>query len=243
MAMNPRLLRPRAGGAFTPKSIAGLALWLDGSDSTTMTLNGSTVSEWRDKSGNLRHATQATAASQPTFAANHRNGLSALTWDGARHMTVASFPVTDHFYGIAVASFASGNRGVFARGAANDWNSLWYDGANAIARTQGNVDSTRPISTNTFYTLAFRGSNTIGGSSNTSLLRVNGVAGATATNSIFVGIPPANRGLTIGGLSASLFRMSGAICELLYYQSTSQASDSVLSMLERYAARKWGVSV
>lgn len=34
MGMNPRTLRP--GSAFTPKSISGLALWLDGSDASTL---------------------------------------------------------------------------------------------------------------------------------------------------------------------------------------------------------------
>ena len=36
MAMNPRLLRPLASGAFSPKQIAGLALWLDGADSSSL---------------------------------------------------------------------------------------------------------------------------------------------------------------------------------------------------------------
>jgi hypothetical protein len=31
MPMNPRLLRPRASG-FDPRSISGLALWLDAAD-------------------------------------------------------------------------------------------------------------------------------------------------------------------------------------------------------------------
>lgn len=51
---------------WTPAAIT-TALWLDAADSSTITLNGSTVSEWRDKSGNARHAAQATAASQPQY--------------------------------------------------------------------------------------------------------------------------------------------------------------------------------
>jgi hypothetical protein len=34
MAMNHRTLRPSVSG-FTPRSISGLALWLDGADSST----------------------------------------------------------------------------------------------------------------------------------------------------------------------------------------------------------------
>lgn len=54
---------------WTPAE-ATTALWLDASDASTIALNGSTVSQWSDKSGNALHATQSTAASQPTRIAN-----------------------------------------------------------------------------------------------------------------------------------------------------------------------------
>ena len=53
--------------AWTPASLgSSLALWLDASDASTITSTGGLVSEWRDKSGNSRHATQATSAYQPS---------------------------------------------------------------------------------------------------------------------------------------------------------------------------------
>lgn len=52
---------------FDPRSISGLALWYDGADASTFTLNGSNVSRWSDKSGNNRHGVQATAGSQPAY--------------------------------------------------------------------------------------------------------------------------------------------------------------------------------
>lgn len=78
MGMSPRLLRPRGG--FTPKNIAGLQLWLDASDASTMTFNGSAVSEWRDKSGKSNTFIQSTAVTQPTFVASSRNGKSAINF-------------------------------------------------------------------------------------------------------------------------------------------------------------------
>jgi hypothetical protein len=36
---------------FDPRTIPGIGLWLDASDLSTITLNGSNVSQWRDKSG------------------------------------------------------------------------------------------------------------------------------------------------------------------------------------------------
>jgi hypothetical protein len=85
MPMNPRLLRPRASG-FSPKQIAGLEMWLDASDSSTITLNSTTVSEWRDKSGKGNTFTQVTAANQPTFVASSRNGLSAINFPNIAQM-------------------------------------------------------------------------------------------------------------------------------------------------------------
>jgi hypothetical protein len=82
MAMNNRLLRPRDSG-FSPKSIAGLQIWLDASDASSLTLNGSTVSQWRDKSGNGFHASQATANNQPTYTSSAVYGRPALSFDGS----------------------------------------------------------------------------------------------------------------------------------------------------------------
>ena len=82
-----------AGSAFTPRSIAGLALWLDASDpsvlfqdaaaTTPATATSDPVGAWLDKSGNARHATQSTAGSRPTISATTQNGRKALAFDGS----------------------------------------------------------------------------------------------------------------------------------------------------------------
>jgi hypothetical protein len=96
MPMNPRLLRPLASG-FNPKSIAGLEVWLDGNDSSTFTLNGSTVSEWRDKSGNSRHFAQGTALRQPAVTTAARNGKSAVAFTNDWMTGVYSYNVGSIF--------------------------------------------------------------------------------------------------------------------------------------------------
>lgn len=58
------------------------ALWLDADDSSTITLVSGAVSEWRDKSGNLRHATQATAENRPLLVADGLNGTDVIRFDG-----------------------------------------------------------------------------------------------------------------------------------------------------------------
>lgn len=69
--------------AWTPSRLSGLALWLDAADASTITLNGSTVSQWNDKSGNNRNVTQATAANQPTYNSAQFNGKPTLRFDGS----------------------------------------------------------------------------------------------------------------------------------------------------------------
>lgn len=83
MPMSPRLLRPRsaATAAFSPLSISGVAGWWDASDASTVTLNGTAVSEFRNKvPANPWHFAQATAASQPSYSTAARNGLNALSF-------------------------------------------------------------------------------------------------------------------------------------------------------------------
>jgi hypothetical protein len=77
----PIIFGKAAVAAWTPAQIS-TALWLDAADASTLTLNGSTVSQWADKSGNARNATQATASAQPTYNATLLGGKPALTFDG-----------------------------------------------------------------------------------------------------------------------------------------------------------------
>jgi hypothetical protein len=52
---------------FIPVDISGCSLWLDAADSATLTLSGTNVTVWGDKSGNARNATQTTVSLQPTY--------------------------------------------------------------------------------------------------------------------------------------------------------------------------------
>ena len=86
---------------------AGLQLWLDAADATTLydaTTGGSLVAadggvaRWEDKSGNARHATQGTSGSRPLRKTNQQNGLSTLRFDGTNDlMSIASSTATFKF--------------------------------------------------------------------------------------------------------------------------------------------------
>lgn len=73
-----------SSAAFSPMQLSNLALWLDGSDLATLTIDGSNrVSQWDDKSGNGMHATQGTTMEQPVFSGTAANGMPGLTFDGS----------------------------------------------------------------------------------------------------------------------------------------------------------------
>ena len=57
-------------GTFVPTSVSGCQLWLDGADSSTITM-ATGVSQWNDKSGNTYNLTQSTTGSQPTRTGNY----------------------------------------------------------------------------------------------------------------------------------------------------------------------------
>lgn len=59
---------------FSPKSISGLQLWLDAADSTSITLSGSNVTAWADKSGNGRNGT----ATSTVTLGNNINGVQSM---------------------------------------------------------------------------------------------------------------------------------------------------------------------
>lgn len=80
---------------FNPSRISGLDLWLDAADGDTLfdatsggnfvSANGSAVKRWEDKSGNSKHAIEATAA--PILAVAEKNGFNALNFATSKFLT------------------------------------------------------------------------------------------------------------------------------------------------------------
>lgn len=64
-------------------SMLGPTLWLDAADASTVTLNGSTVSRWNNKSGNNISLVQPITENQPTYSLASLNGLNTLSFDGS----------------------------------------------------------------------------------------------------------------------------------------------------------------
>jgi hypothetical protein len=244
MGMNPRLLRPTESG-FDPRRIAGLALWLDASDSATLfdaTTGGSVVAaggavgRWEDKSGNGRHATQGTANNRPQRSAASVNGRDAVLFDGSNDFfTTTSFALSQPITALAVVrptsiGFAaivdgsqSGTRVQF--GVLSDGRMRMFAGAifdtNAVAFSQNTT------------TLA-------GGiyNSTSSQHRVNSAVLSSGNAS------PGTNGLSAGANIAAAndggTPFPGRICEIVYYSGVLNSAS--LSAVETYLMRKWGIA-
>jgi hypothetical protein len=124
----------RAKG-FDPRSISGLALWLDAADASTITLNGSSVSQWNDKSGNNRHFSQSSATWQPAYWTAAINGRNALAFDGVNDRIGRVNDAWAYNYPVAVFAVFRATSGVWA----NSYNGLYgfYGNSSGSARSYG----------------------------------------------------------------------------------------------------------
>jgi hypothetical protein len=246
MAMNPRLLRPTASG-FDPRRIASLANWWDASDSATVTLNGTTVSSWANKSIGPALA-QTTAGAQPTYTTAGINGRNVLTFDGGDVMTAtASYSTETGTVFVVVRENAAVTSSGFvsfhpATGSEQDsTNSLYYDFGNDanLARWQRGNQVRALTGAGLLPVSVLAG---VAESTNMEL-RVDGVvvssSGTGASTGTSTGILVGGR--FQGGVVSNSFRANMTLCEILHY--TAALSVSEISAVERYLGRKWGVAV
>jgi hypothetical protein len=117
MALQTRFMRPLARfqsqATFSPLALSGLQLWLDATDSQSITLNSGNVSQWADKSPQGNNATQATAIRQPAYATASVNGLSSVEFDGTNDfmdITVSGIGgLATGFFAWVIEPIAAGN--------------------------------------------------------------------------------------------------------------------------------------
>lgn len=87
--------------AWAPTDLgAPLEIWFDAADSSSVTESSGAVSQWSDKSGNARHATQATGANKPDYSATGINtSYPAIVFGGGGafdYIDTSTFNVADN---------------------------------------------------------------------------------------------------------------------------------------------------
>lgn len=242
MAMSPRLLRPRATG-FNPKSISGLAFWIDPSaPSPYVTLNGSAISAISDLSGNSRAFANSAAANQPPQTT--LNGRNAINIDANNKWLQSDFTLTHTAQTVVVVCQPNSSVPVFAR---------LYSQATASTETPtgGYIPLIRDSNASplrmTSYTSAFVGpvAFTAGTTSvftarhsgSAFTVRANATAGASQNHTLNIEFTRQRIGNGFSG--ADGFR--GIIGDCLMW--TRALSDLELTAVERWLARKWGATL
>jgi hypothetical protein len=250
MGMNPRLLRPSQSG-FDPRRITGLEGWWDASDSTTITLVSSVVSQWNDKSGNGRNFTQATGANRPAVITAGRNGRNVLSFGGSFVTMNQSW--TRQLNGgntwFLVFSFSAGNGTVERPILRMDVN------VNALQR--GATDAAQVSRRNrigSFVNNTSSGLFTVDQQADftTDWQVVSSVVSTTSLghyqNGVLQGSETAITGTIVSSASTTL-RIAEAsnaftimqAAEILIYSKALSSSER--SSVERYLGRKWGITV
>jgi hypothetical protein len=241
----------RGGGAFDPTSIAGLELWLDAADSTTLfdaTSGGSlpgdagNVKRWEDKSGNARHATEATNC--PIRKTGIQNGLDVVrfSFSPRKYLTTAAFGGFNSFDCYVVATgFSSPQGEQFGRLVAcpnfDIIRSYWDSDGTMITETPSwtvgltpNVKVPLDVS---LIMVNIKGNHGSPGTRSFSLNQGNTTIGTPTSTDPGSGI------FKINARADNIQSSGGDFCEIVYYNSLLGTSDR--EAVESYLMTKWGI--
>jgi hypothetical protein len=216
-------------------SMIQTALWLDAADASSITLASGAVSQWNDKSGNARHATQSTTNSRPSYSSTGFNSLPGVTFDGVDDNMLHGCTQSGQYTLIAVYkvnSAQTGFRGVFNVGPANN-----SGGTMLVARTTSSfVGSFGGVELNSTAAYA-NGQSLIAiiEDDNGSAIKsfwINGAQSGTFTNN------PEGQSGTVGGILSQYAAITMAECLAI----PSVASTSTRQRIEGYLAHKWGLT-
>jgi hypothetical protein len=244
MPMNARLLRP-LGSAFNPKKLAGLALWLDASDLSTITVDTG-VSEWRDKSGvGSKKFVQTDGNDQPATGTDTMNGLNVLRFDGSNDFMTATDPfLTGTGNGLPLSFF------IVQRIMAATNFGMTYTNAGGFEFRQNGTTGAMQVTSDAATTVHMFTGSSVGVDEIVALIFPSG-----ATNNLFYqrgtaqtlsgsaqAKPSTLSGThTIGRRTGGNLPANVRIAEIIAYQA--QLSDAQRKAVEAYLGKKWGITV
>lgn len=214
-------------------------LWLDAADAATITEVGGDISQWDDKSGNLRHAVQAVALNQPSYNTPGLNGLNTIELGGNEWFDVdldflagvnhTAFIVTRtdsyaNIYGAANPGQGSQSLHIGFQNAGNYRINYWGNDYYPSITANFNVGSFNYLR----YTWDDAG--------NTKLMHANGSLegqnGSAGTISAMNG-----GGRLFNVVNQGIY--DGAIAEMVFLTGTVTAE--TITLMEEYLTNKWGI--
>jgi len=209
----------------------GSTLFQNSDGTTPATATSDPVGYWGDKSGNNRHATQATAGNRPTISATTQNGRRTLGFNGTSHVLASFTSALQPSSIFAVANCtSSGNfplgNAILASDTTNHPLAWIENGRWELVRWGQNMSG--PI--------AADGTTNILSATNdgtTSTLFVNGGGAVTNAGGTF-----SSGALTIGAATDTQY-FGGRIAELLVYGRALTTTER--QKVEGYLAWRWGL--
>lgn len=226
---------------FSPPQLSGLVLWMDPTDSTTLTLSGSSVTQWRDKSAS--GATFTTVNANPTYTASLINGLPGLDLTNASAFISSTTQTLTSSLTLAMILVVKSGIGAwgnfFMHGGRNDDIALERNSISTGTTLQfqtANDNSGANLTFTTDQVALYLGTMTTGTSRFFSRFGGGTTTTATGTNSstITTGLQTIRIGRSDVGENCNSF-----IGEIVYYNrvlTTTERQD-----LEGYLAWKWGL--
>jgi hypothetical protein len=248
---------------FSPLDLSP-ALWLDASDTATITASSGSVSQWDDKSGNGRNVTQGTAAAQPTTGSATLNGLNVLSFDGGDVLVGATASDWTWLHAADTTLFAVIRKTSADQTRAPILNTreenTSQDGINWQGDQNFNSNGAFVFNVNEGGAAVMLSYGTRVAQNETALLVVackpsdataanraawwkNGASSTAVANSSTATVSSSAPGLPawVGAskLSPSNWYLTGAICEIVGYSSVLSTSDR--DEVETYLMDKWGL--
>ena len=224
--------------SFSPLDLSPI-VWLDASDTSTITASSGFVSQWNDKSGNGYNVVQATGANQPTTGSATINGLNVLSFDGSNdRMQNLSVPSSSrpHTYVIVAKETSS----------ITVTKSLLNTGSdtNGMALFLTGTSPNRSI--RVFYGAVAAGPNIPTTNVNICFVVMNGANSQIGFNSTISSVTTTGAtraaGIRVGSNGSGTGEFfNGQIAEVLYLNSALTANQRLA--LFSYLASKWGVTL
>jgi hypothetical protein len=225
------------------------------------------VGYWRDKSGNNRHATQATGASRPLVRGVTINGRRNIDFDGTDdNLWLAPAPTGDNLTALCVyrydtlggVAFDVTHQGDATNASRTEstgfLNSIGLQ-TNAIGVIAHRLDSARAFTTDATGRSSAVGAYAVGrvaissaaaSFGTTTTGRYGGVDGASLSETtrfnggVWSAVSLGCRRNSTPISTGSVF-MDGQLCEVLLYERNLPAAER--QRLERYLAAKWGIAL
>ena len=223
--------------AFRPTDVPGCSVWLDGADQSSMTFSDSRITQWRDKSGNARHATPSGLG--PVYTSNIFNGYSAPVF-ASTPMKIPSYLIaTDSKLSIFIICKQTGTSGGAGNGEILNITPSWWLFDLFNQTSTGTLEFVYLGGGASFTNYAINNGTNVFVSIITNGLSINGFLNGT---SVFDTTLP-NNGYSLNNITSqwaiSDARFAGPICEILIYNSTFTTTQR--QQVEGYLAHKWGL--